>query len=54
MVIHMFAGGYTQGPLSYPQFKKVFIYFHIKIHTGCAQRFSRKYFVGMGKPQSAV
>jgi hypothetical protein len=47
-------GGYTQSLSNYPQFKKVFSYFRVKIHTSCAQRFRQKYFVGMGKPQNAV
>jgi hypothetical protein len=45
---------YAQPPLSYAQFKKVFSYFPDKIHTACAKRFRRKYFVGIAKPQNAV
>jgi hypothetical protein len=44
---------YAQRVLLYPQFKKVFSYFPIYIHTTCAQRFSPKYFVGITKPQNA-
>jgi hypothetical protein len=45
---------YAQYSPTYPQFKKVFSPFPIKIHTHCAQVFGRKNFAGKSKPQNAV
>jgi hypothetical protein len=39
---------------SYPQFKKVFSFFPVKIHTICAQRFRDKYFARIVKLQNAI
>jgi len=39
---------------SYPQFKKVFSLFPVKIHNSCAQRFRDKYFARMMKLQNAI
>jgi hypothetical protein len=41
-------------PPSYPQFKKVFSFFPVKIHTICAQRYKKKYFARMVKLQNAI
>jgi hypothetical protein len=30
---------YAQNASTYPQFKKVFRYFDLEIHTACAERF---------------
>jgi hypothetical protein len=53
--------GYPHGPTAYtqefavfPQFKKVFNPGGDKIHTGCAERFTGKYFATPVKPQNAI
>jgi hypothetical protein len=45
---------YAQELAVFPQIKKVFSLFPVKIHTICAQRFPTKYFAGRVKPQNAV
>jgi hypothetical protein len=44
----------THDPLSYPQFKKVFSYFRIYIHTSCAERFRLRNFARLLELQIGI